>query len=527
MSGLEVLAVVSCVAAVVSAFHGGAELIETVKKKHKKRKKERDCREEILQESLFHGEREVKSSYDTEYTRFGAAFSVGDDIARHQLLQVAVKMQAEIIRSLQIACEFEKDVLNLTQLHEASIINRLETIRSFEELRQRILVAMPIGGLLATEGFEARSRQSADNLMSFMTANAVSPDMIPSAVTIPDEPENRLSRFLSTRPKVGRQGAKTGSSGFALAPTFDWLIPAIRRHDTDILTLCGEAIHHEDDKEDVTNKASSQRDSVMASGDTFSEQDWRSMILRAFYHTGPNPIAIAQDNDASSRQHSLPHSSLPPPPITQQRHHSLALPRSFPTQPPPGTHPAFRPSVSSTRSESTPTFTHTPTPQLIGRPHKENNYWGFCRGAWDCRESLSSGLEIHLQPVGITGTLPHWQCKRCQFRSTALRSRTTPPDPRIHVAECGIRYRWAFLARSHVRCKNAVAGPGEYAYGCVFCSSEARETGVYGNVETLLAHVGVRHGGRMTDKMLEQTRCIEGRVAEAAEEWDVNIPFAH
>ncbi|KAK5007755.1 hypothetical protein LTR28_004878 [Elasticomyces elasticus] len=527
MSGLEVVALVSCVAAVVSAFHGGAELIEIIKKKHKKRKNERDCQEKILQQSLVQGERQVKDSYDAEYTRFGAAFSVGDDIARHQLLQVAVKMQAEIIRSLQIACEFEKDVLDLTQLHEASVMNRFETIRSFEELRQRILVAMPIGGIFSMEGFEARNRQSADGLMSFMTVNAVSPDMIPSAVTIPDEPENRLGRFLSKRSNVGRQGAKTGSSGFALAPTFAWLIPAIRRQDTDILTLCGEAIHHDDDKEDLTNKASSQRDSVMANGDSSSEQGWRSTISRAFSQTGPNLIAIAQDNDASSRQHSLSHSSLPPPPTTQQRHHSLALPISFPTQPPPGTHPAFRPSVSSTRSESTPTFTHTPTPQLIGRPHKENNYWGFCRGAWDCRESLTSGLEIHLQPVGMTGTLPHWQCKRCQFRSAPLRSRTTPPDPRILVAACGIRYRWAFLARSHVRCKNAVAGPGEYAYGCVFCSSEARETGVYGNVETLLAHVGVRHGGRMTDKMREQTRCIEGRAAGAVEEWDVNIPFAH
>lgn len=76
MSGLEV---VGCIAAVVSAFHGGAELVKAIKKKHKKRKDvERDFQEKQLQESLEQGEKQVSVRYCAEYDVFGYAFRAGD-----------------------------------------------------------------------------------------------------------------------------------------------------------------------------------------------------------------------------------------------------------------------------------------------------------------------------------------------------------------------------------------------------------------------------------------------------------------
>ncbi|KAK5020335.1 hypothetical protein LTR60_000612, partial [Cryomyces antarcticus] len=72
------LDVVNCIAAVVSAFHGGAELTKALKKRNKKRKTEQAYKEKMLQEALVAGETQVKRRYDDEFNQLGVAFSKGD-----------------------------------------------------------------------------------------------------------------------------------------------------------------------------------------------------------------------------------------------------------------------------------------------------------------------------------------------------------------------------------------------------------------------------------------------------------------
>ena len=80
MSGLELVAVVACVAAVVSAYQDGTELVKKYKAKRQARKALQSQEEttQDLELSLSRGERTVQDQYDRDYRRFGQSFAEGD-----------------------------------------------------------------------------------------------------------------------------------------------------------------------------------------------------------------------------------------------------------------------------------------------------------------------------------------------------------------------------------------------------------------------------------------------------------------
>ena len=182
------------------------------------------------------------------------------------------------------------------------------------------------------------------------------------------------------------------------------------------------------------------------------------------------------------------------------------------------------------------------TKPALGRPSKTNNYHNFCKGAWACRSTSPwAGLSLRTLTSATGTVVQQYQCKWCTFRSPPITASKSLPD-KIHISGQGIAYRWLFLLRSHSRCldvkaggnKNwplppdlpSMAGTGEfdgYEFGCLFCSVEGRETKVYKNVELLMAHVDTRHAGRIGEETCKKARCIDGRVAEKREAWDVNV----
>ena len=83
MSGLEILAVVGCVAAVASAYHDGSELIHEIKERRRAKKAlqtspTQDRSTQELEASLSRGEVTIRSQYDHNYRRLGGAFAQGD-----------------------------------------------------------------------------------------------------------------------------------------------------------------------------------------------------------------------------------------------------------------------------------------------------------------------------------------------------------------------------------------------------------------------------------------------------------------
>jgi hypothetical protein len=76
MSGIEVVAAVS---AIISAFHGGTELLKHVKaKRRKSRQARQEFEEKQLQDSLLSGEQQIGFRYAQDMREFGDLIRVGD-----------------------------------------------------------------------------------------------------------------------------------------------------------------------------------------------------------------------------------------------------------------------------------------------------------------------------------------------------------------------------------------------------------------------------------------------------------------
>ena len=94
MAGMELLAVVACVAAVCSAYHDGGELVQQIKAKRKAKKAllsqdapcgPNDGSTTELEKSLSRGEGVVRSQFDRDFKRFGETFATGDRRSRVEL----------------------------------------------------------------------------------------------------------------------------------------------------------------------------------------------------------------------------------------------------------------------------------------------------------------------------------------------------------------------------------------------------------------------------------------------------------
>jgi hypothetical protein len=184
----------------------------------------------------------------------------------------------------------------------------------------------------------------------------------------------------------------------------------------------------------------------------------------------------------------------------------------------------------------------------------ENDLHGFCKGAVKLQINptvLKKAFSVANRPAGLTGTIPFFQCSKCSFEGPAVMSvnmgskKTKAEktfDPRVRVGGNGIRYRWAFLAKSHVQCKSMPEGPtardGSFgAYGCIFCCAEGAGRGwgttgsggntpTFGNIGSFMEHLEMHLSPEATPsaEMQAKAKCIVGRVAEAGEDFDINLP---
>ena len=76
MSGLEVVAVIGAVAAVVSAYKDGSRIVAEIKQKRARKKAPPPTK--YLEESLSRGPPAVEEAKNNGVERFGQAFAIGD-----------------------------------------------------------------------------------------------------------------------------------------------------------------------------------------------------------------------------------------------------------------------------------------------------------------------------------------------------------------------------------------------------------------------------------------------------------------
>jgi hypothetical protein len=319
-----------------------------------------------------------------------------------------------------------------------------------------------------------------------------------------------------------------------------------------------------------TNPANSPHENVnslMYSPYATPYQQPRPHSFAPFTHTQQQPYPIQRQDPETSTEHRSSYPMMTPVSRDTSSTHSTQSTISERTviqsgvntatvSTPPTTtaarHLSFTPSIASTDSSgsgsirilsglrakpiSVNTIQSGPPNQermMDGRPCRANNYWGFCKGAWTIREDAKKGLALRCQPLGMYNSKEIWECTECTFKGSMF---STPHptkknkdikafDPRIITSASQIRYKWLFLAKSHIKKKASESHSDESNYGCVFCSLEDRVSSVYGGVETLMNHIAMNHVADMSESMRRKARCVVGRMPGPGEtEWDINIP---
>ncbi|KAI7159467.1 hypothetical protein KC349_g4136 [Hortaea werneckii] len=491
-----------------------------------------------------------------------------------ELQAVAITLQSEVIRALQIARDQENVLLNLTMLHDASITNRNNAIRSMDELCQRIIQSFPVPRQLnedSMQTFMAQSggfgfplartrRNSEDSLESFQTASPA----LPSAVTIPDQPGDSrspaISRFQSMRHAsdslVQRATSRVPSRtpGMPACPE-----PASRRrqHDSaaafDMFDRVATLSVHDSGRGSVESNLG-HRQSASLSSQAVSEELPAPDASTVRQGVMPGVAVERQVDLTSSTSSTLSHSFSDQDAVAQstsmnaiEAHRALSAPEVVTRETSPRLmhNPTYlrqqqqNPSTIITNFQSpvSNTFLGSPTPitpvhedvwHPLPRPAKINNYHGFCKGAWQTRQAVQEGLSISLlQVTGRHEPVRHWKCKHCSFQARALNETTVVLPEQIFFAKSGVRYRWLFLARSHIPARDPRPIVEEYRYGCMFCAAQGHETAVHEGLDALMTHLLSRHKTPMlTPEVLAKTKCIVGGTPDKGQEWDINLPAA-
>ncbi|KAI4633207.1 hypothetical protein J4E80_000570 [Alternaria sp. BMP 0032] len=164
---------------------------------------------------------------------------------------------------------------------------------------------------------------------------------------------------------------------------------------------------------------------------------------------------------------------------------------------------------------------------MNGRPNKDNDYWGFCKGAWAVREDPKKGISVRTQPSGYYNTKQIWGCKSCTFTGDVFtKPHPTKKNKTVEIVDPRVKISmWIFLAKSHVKKKAAEPNSNDDNFGCLFCLGQDKVTGVYGGVETLMNHIALTHVADMSEQAQKKANCILGRVAGYDEEFDINVPI--
>ncbi|KKY14626.1 hypothetical protein UCRPC4_g06664 [Phaeomoniella chlamydospora] len=142
MSGAEVIAVVACVAAVVSAYRDGSGLVRKIRERRRARRALREAETQQLESSLELGPVVVQGQYDHDFRRFGEEYARGDQIAREQMKDVLITLQLQILHNLRGIWDTDAEI-DYVAIQHASDESRVNAVVCLGQLYQRLAVAAP------------------------------------------------------------------------------------------------------------------------------------------------------------------------------------------------------------------------------------------------------------------------------------------------------------------------------------------------------------------------------------------------
>lgn len=516
---------VGIVASLVSAFHGGAELVKLYKKRRAKKREKRQQNErelqaaeaqdhvlqDLLHTSMEEGETAISRRFMDEQRALGAygqRLRSGDDRAKQELLMIVVSLQAEVIASIGREQQNMQVILEMAQLkslHEATIMRKHEAMRSIGELRQRIEVTLPISRLSVDSalGISLSRRNSSESLAkTFVTAAAnlyISEPTAQRLLTVPSIPGRQQS-----------QRRPAASPSLTNLSSYQDLIPEIRAQDIDALTVTGEPAGYRTAQDTIASTSMTVPGLTAATDDSASS-------------SSPDP-----DIDFLAHRLEMVGPYFPPRALStdmawlgRDRFASLDATQTRSIQ---GTAPGMIRAISTPDQTTLNTAAAAlgPDTDICSRLHPDDRR-PYCVGALAAQSNFQAGftrVELATLP-GSQKLHPSWKCSACDFNASDGDGKLLQ---RIEFAH-GVRYRFPFCARSHAPYKQpADAFRPRYAYGCLFCTAEGRPSAKHEGSDALMAHIAAKHRTNLTPECRARTHSIIGRLAGRDEGWDVNLP---
>ncbi|KAM3420771.1 hypothetical protein BST61_g4017 [Cercospora zeina] len=172
---------------------------------------------------------------------------------------------------------------------------------------------------------------------------------------------------------------------------------------------------------------------------------------------------------------------------------------------------------------------------LIPEARPENDFLGFCRGAYNLQNgdraaSLQKAKEGGAYSRSGSSTKhANAYFQKCREPKCAFRSNLVSADPNLlctkilEFPERGMKLRWTFLAKSHVPQRAVMHNM--HAYKCIFCVYQnAPEAAVYAGMDAYLDHIQGAHRGQEMHAVVQyKTRCVSNRIADDQEQFDINL----
>lgn len=146
MAGVE-----QCITALSTAFQEGADLVQVIQERRIKnvRRSNEDEREQAYGEKMLHqaladSAEKCRSGSEQRKYRFGSSFGVGDSVAVSEFGLIMANLQIQVLSILQRIVDLAEEdttiaTLDVVRLHEAVITAKSNTLRSMDELCQRIV----------------------------------------------------------------------------------------------------------------------------------------------------------------------------------------------------------------------------------------------------------------------------------------------------------------------------------------------------------------------------------------------------
>ncbi|KAK4497340.1 hypothetical protein PRZ48_011791 [Zasmidium cellare] len=531
----------ACLDAVSQAFKDGGAIIEKIKKKRALKRAPPPPR--LLEESIDQAPAEIERERKRGINRFGKAFEEGDHIAVISLQQITIQLQSSLLEKLRNAA-FDDDtkITDFTYLVDAADVGRDRTIAALHEFKQRLINSQNVD-----QQQQQKPQDTARTTPTSSTSNVGIPPPEPTrsqtmqvlSNSQPKDAQPSKHRTWTREYSLSREAS--GEEDAAPGATEEQHFPHHRKRSSLLhflkhnRTHSSEAKDKEKDKDKHTLHTQVEEPHSRAASTAPTSVPFRpppqcdvsssdihnpnySQAKFRYEEWEDNPSEIWGSKTSLERRETMP--------VAPDQGQNPNMSSSYVGQPlqPPSP-------VMTNRSNSNP-HTHAHQSTAVPTPNPDNDFLGFCKGAWKLQNGDRKGSMHKCREVEAWSRHPSnsnassflaCQTPRCAFRSNFANPNVDVIWNKVFTAEAkGIKIRWPFLAKSHVTQKVVVKH--QYSFKCLFCVFTRGSSGVYHGMEYYLDHICQEHRGtNLGDVVLYRTGCINDRIATEEDEFDINL----